>query len=61
MERKKIKTMLFFSFICLLPCLLLLTPGFYGTFWCKRKTKKCFDLASDQTEKKRNYEAETTS
>ena len=32
---------------CLLPCLLLLTPGFYGTFWCKRKAKKCFNLASD--------------
>ena len=36
-----IKTMLFFFFICLLACLFLLTPGFYGTFWCKRKAKQC--------------------
>ena len=40
------KTYVIFFFICLLPCLLLLPPGFYGTFWCKRKAKKIFDLTS---------------
>ena len=56
-----IKNYVMFFFIYPLACLLLLTSSFYGTFWCKRKAKKCFDLESDQTEKKRNYEAETTS
>ena len=30
------------------------------TIWCKRKPKSNFDLSSDYTEKKRNYEVETT-
>ena len=29
-----------FQFICLLACLLLLTLGFYGPFWCNRIARK---------------------
>ena len=56
--RVKYKNFVIFFLHMSLALSFTVTPGFYSTFWCKRKAKKCLDLplTANKVRTFRNYQ-----